>query len=312
MRSHFDATDNFFFQAYGRKKAYIAHPREGSEKLYAYPKGHAYMHITQVDFGAPDVDRFPRFAEIAMREVVLGPGDLFFLPAKWWHQFEQPFEASMSVNIWTSPKKGWNVLRNPQTHLSVLHDDFMSNVMKNAGPLCGRALRLLSRNGGRIDRGASVSADDVDLQEKVVAALRWSWDKFVREVREVRSPDLRALNADGSVGGVGSQLWRTSSEQEILAGWLQPGQWDYFETEAWAGWRPGTPWARSDLAPSISWLRPATRKDGTTALYADRGRTHDGYPAPRATETQGPAGTDGGARPLPGTARRSALTAAEL
>jgi hypothetical protein len=33
----------------------------------------------------PDLSRFPRFAKAECGEVVVGPGDLFFYPAGWWH-----------------------------------------------------------------------------------------------------------------------------------------------------------------------------------------------------------------------------------
>ena len=35
-------------------------------------------------------------------EAVVGPGDVLYLPAFWWHQFEQPFEDSGSVNVWST------------------------------------------------------------------------------------------------------------------------------------------------------------------------------------------------------------------
>ena len=31
---------------------------------------------------------------------VIGPGDTLYLPAWWWHQFEQPFEDTGSLNLW--------------------------------------------------------------------------------------------------------------------------------------------------------------------------------------------------------------------
>lgn len=74
--------------------------------------------VSLVDFAAPDLARFPRFAA-AMRHALvadLEPGDAIFIPSMWWHHVEANGAANMLVNYWwrTVPK----FLGTPQDALS--------------------------------------------------------------------------------------------------------------------------------------------------------------------------------------------------
>jgi hypothetical protein len=46
---------------------------------------------------APDLDRFPRFAEVRQFQVTVGPGDALFVPVGWWHHVTA-LEMSISVS----------------------------------------------------------------------------------------------------------------------------------------------------------------------------------------------------------------------
>lgn len=48
---------------------------------------------------APDLRRFPRFSNAAFTELVLGPGDVLFIPRGHWH-YVRSLSASVSVNFW--------------------------------------------------------------------------------------------------------------------------------------------------------------------------------------------------------------------
>src|SRR3546814_12126380 len=55
-----------------------------------------------VDPFAPDLDRYPRFAEAWSHasEATLEPGDALYLPYMWWHGVESLEPVSILVNYW--------------------------------------------------------------------------------------------------------------------------------------------------------------------------------------------------------------------
>ena len=54
----------------------------------------------QVDFDAPDADRFPRFGEARGFEATLEPGELLYIPQYWFHHVENVDDACVSLNFW--------------------------------------------------------------------------------------------------------------------------------------------------------------------------------------------------------------------
>jgi hypothetical protein len=57
-----------------------------------------------VDMHAPDLERYPRFAEAwsNARQAVLLPGDALYIPYRWWHGVDSLEAVSMLVNYWWS------------------------------------------------------------------------------------------------------------------------------------------------------------------------------------------------------------------
>jgi hypothetical protein len=76
---HHDLTNNFMAQVRGRKLIRLIAPYELAD---VYNHFHCF---SQVDLERIDYERFPRFRNVKIIDVVLGPGDLFFLPVGWWH-----------------------------------------------------------------------------------------------------------------------------------------------------------------------------------------------------------------------------------
>ena len=56
-------------------------------------------HFTLCDPTAPDLERFPLFAEAKGQEVVLGPGDGLYVPAGCWHHVRS-LSRAFSVSFW--------------------------------------------------------------------------------------------------------------------------------------------------------------------------------------------------------------------
>jgi len=104
MPNHYDASDNFYVMAWGRKRVIIGEPGQ-LDTMYRYPNGHPLVGSSQVNLTLPDLDKYPNFINAKLREVIIGPGDILYLPAWWWHQFEQPYEDTAALNIWSIDRK---------------------------------------------------------------------------------------------------------------------------------------------------------------------------------------------------------------
>jgi ribosomal protein L16 Arg81 hydroxylase len=53
----------------------------------------------QVDAEAPDLARFPRFAHAQPWAATLDPGDVVYIPRRWWHHVRALSKAT-SVSLW--------------------------------------------------------------------------------------------------------------------------------------------------------------------------------------------------------------------
>lgn len=98
--------DNLNLQVSGKKIFLLIEPRR-HEELYRY--GSAESPINPF---VPDLQRFPRFADVEPVEAVLGPGDTLLIPKYWWHCV---YAVEPSVNLatcfsWSGEPSAWRVL----------------------------------------------------------------------------------------------------------------------------------------------------------------------------------------------------------
>ncbi|GLO12491.1 hypothetical protein PPUJ20028_10720 [Pseudomonas putida] len=102
---HRDDTDNLFAQVWGQKSFILAapHHRPALGTWSTSPEG----GLDGCDFNpdAPDYQRFPAAREVPFLRVILGAGDLLFLPEGWFHQVES-VSTSLSVNFWVNSGRG--------------------------------------------------------------------------------------------------------------------------------------------------------------------------------------------------------------
>lgn len=81
---HRDCLTGFLCHLYGRKKFLLYSPDQ-AELVYPVKRFNGYQRC-RVAPSAPDLQRFPRFAEARPIEVVLEPGDVLVNPVGWFHE----------------------------------------------------------------------------------------------------------------------------------------------------------------------------------------------------------------------------------
>ena len=103
IAAHQDLPDNLACVAMGRRR-FTLFPPEQLSNLYIGPLDFtpAGQAVSLVDFLAPDLVRFPKFAEAMQHAQVaeLGPGDALFIPSLWWHHIEALDGLNVLLNYW--------------------------------------------------------------------------------------------------------------------------------------------------------------------------------------------------------------------
>jgi hypothetical protein len=101
--AHWDQSNNIACCLVGRRR-FTLFPPEQVANLYPGPlePTPAGQVVTMVDLRAPDLDRYPRYAEAAAAGEVaeLAPGDVLVYPALWWHQVEALDGFNAMINYW--------------------------------------------------------------------------------------------------------------------------------------------------------------------------------------------------------------------
>jgi len=94
---HCDYDDNVFAQILGSKRIFLAPPHH-DEYLYAR-QANPVLYASPFDPGNPDFDAYPLARAARIVDCVVGPGDLLYVPAGWFHQV-QALTFSLSANRW--------------------------------------------------------------------------------------------------------------------------------------------------------------------------------------------------------------------
>ena len=117
--AHFDDANNIACVVAGRRRFTLL-PPEQIGNLYIGPIDFAPTGapISLVDFAAPDLERFPRFAEARAHALSaeLGPGDAIFIPPLWWHHVQSLELCNILVNYWWGASHADNAGLDTLTH----------------------------------------------------------------------------------------------------------------------------------------------------------------------------------------------------
>ncbi|WP_267388293.1 cupin-like domain-containing protein [Sphingomonas sp. GC_Shp_3] len=101
--THWDQSNNVACCAAGRRR-FTLFPPDQVANLYPGPlePTPGGQVVSMVDVRAPDLARYPRFAEALQVAQVfdLDPGDVLVYPALWWHHVEALDDFNILVNFW--------------------------------------------------------------------------------------------------------------------------------------------------------------------------------------------------------------------
>jgi len=106
VATHYDLMENIGIVIAGRRR-FTVFPPEQIANLYSGPfeLTPAGTPVSLVDIHAPDLARFPRFAEAmaTAQSALLEPGEAIYLPFHWWHAVDSLDPVNAFVNYWWNP-----------------------------------------------------------------------------------------------------------------------------------------------------------------------------------------------------------------
>ncbi|XP_023942289.2 lysine-specific demethylase 8 [Bicyclus anynana] len=94
---HHDPKKNLLAQVVGEKQIFLFSPQE-TERLYPH-KHELLINTARVDPRKPDLEKHPKYKEAKGYICVLKPGQMLYIPPKWWH-FVESLSVSFSVSFW--------------------------------------------------------------------------------------------------------------------------------------------------------------------------------------------------------------------
>ena len=106
---HYDLMENIGCVVAGRRR-FTLFPPEQIANLYPGPLEltPAGTPVSMVELAAPDLDRYPRFAQAmeSAQAAVLEPGDAIYIPFHWWHGVDSLEPLNLFVNYWWNDASG--------------------------------------------------------------------------------------------------------------------------------------------------------------------------------------------------------------
>ncbi|MGB5581351.1 MAG: cupin-like domain-containing protein [Woeseia sp.] len=103
VAAHYDVLENIACVCVGRRR-FTLFPPDQLSNLYVGPLDFtpAGQPVSLVDLNAPDLERFPRFAEALehAQTAELEPGDAIYIPSMWWHNIEGLEKFNILINHW--------------------------------------------------------------------------------------------------------------------------------------------------------------------------------------------------------------------
>lgn len=106
VATHYDLMENIGVVVAGRRRFTLFPPKQVAN-LYMGPfeVTPAGTPVSMVDPDAPDLERYPRFAQALThaQTATLEPGDALYIPFHWWHAVASLSDVNMLCNYWWNP-----------------------------------------------------------------------------------------------------------------------------------------------------------------------------------------------------------------
>lgn len=93
---HWDSVNNMLAQIKGTKSVLIASPKY-NKQMYPSKTYDRAAGVSEVNIDEFNELKYPKFKEVQFSHVILEPGDVLYIPGKWWH-YVKSLETSISVN----------------------------------------------------------------------------------------------------------------------------------------------------------------------------------------------------------------------
>ncbi len=93
---HYDSLNNLLAQIMGKKLVVLVAPKY-RKQMYVSKKFEYGAISSQVDVNNYNQERHPLFKDAEFSSVVLEPGDVLFIPKKWWH-YVRSLDTSISIS----------------------------------------------------------------------------------------------------------------------------------------------------------------------------------------------------------------------
>jgi hypothetical protein len=121
-RLHYDPLDNMFLQILGTKRVHLIEPSISTDLIYVDTSVYQQHNMSNIPYFDEELEllskdpnaekqwktkqvsvvesEYPNLVQIpTIYETIMYPGDLLFIPSKWWHAVRS-LEYSISVNAW--------------------------------------------------------------------------------------------------------------------------------------------------------------------------------------------------------------------
>lgn len=105
---HRDIPHNLLFVTQGEKDVMLVRPGD-SRKVYSNRLFSKAPNFAQVDVRRPDMQKFPRLADLEVVRVRVAAGEILYIPPFWWHDIINVGKVT-SINFWFAPVGRYSLL----------------------------------------------------------------------------------------------------------------------------------------------------------------------------------------------------------